>query len=94
MCDLFDKNMNLVPHVFNCYFKYRRDIEEDLLQEGYTELWRVANNFDASKGKKFSTYAITCIIPSITIHFNSLNFLFFIKLINKNRLIKPEAINP
>lgn len=61
MCELYDKNENLVPYVYKTYFKGYRRFYDDLMQEGYLELWRVANNFDESRGSNFASYAIKCI---------------------------------
>jgi RNA polymerase sigma factor for flagellar operon FliA len=38
---------------------------EDAISEGFVGLVRAANNFDASRGVKFSTYAATCINGAI-----------------------------
>lgn len=61
LCQLYDDNVNLVPYVYNTFFKCNRKYYEDLMQEGYLELWRVANNFDTSRSTSFASYATTCI---------------------------------
>lgn len=35
--------------------------KEDLMQEGYMELWRTANNYDDRNSAEFSSYAVSCI---------------------------------
>lgn len=53
------ENMKLVPFVCNKYWK--GNYTEDHLQEGYLALVIATDNFDETKGIKFSTYASKCI---------------------------------
>ena len=61
LCKLYSENEKLVPFVYHTYFKSMTIHKEDLLQEGYMELWRVANKFVDDGTAKFSSYAISCI---------------------------------
>lgn len=53
----FEDNMGLVYKVFNDKFHDARYLEDDLIQEGTIELWKACQEFDESRGVKFSTYA-------------------------------------
>ncbi len=57
----FDSNTQLVYFVFNENYQDYREHEEDLIQEGFMGLWKACQTFDASRGTKFSTYAVKVI---------------------------------
>lgn len=68
---LFTENQKLVPFVYRKYYTYFRTMcpeymAEDLLQEGYLELWRLCQNFNPDLGNQFSTYAVPCIKGAMT----------------------------
>lgn len=56
---MVEENLPLVKYALKKYVAY--DSYDDLLQEGYFALIIAAQNFDASLGYAFSTYAINCI---------------------------------
>lgn len=56
---MVEENLPLVKYALKKYAAY--DDYEDLLQEGYLALIIAAQNFDASLGYTFSTYATNCI---------------------------------
>lgn len=63
------ENMKLVAWIINTKIMYiprgiKRDLD-DLYQEGYALLTQAANNFDYTKGYKFSTYATNTIYLGI-----------------------------
>jgi RNA polymerase sigma factor (sigma-70 family) len=46
---------------WQAYKFHQPEFYEDLVQEGYVALWDAVNNFDESRGVKFSTYATKAI---------------------------------
>lgn len=66
------ENMSLVPFVLKKYINVPIDMYEDLLQEGYLTLTKVARSFDESKGK-FSTYAVVSILGAMRLYIRDNN---------------------
>ncbi len=57
------ENRRLVYHTYKQLTKTQLILrnEDDILSEGMIGLIRAADTFDATKGKRFSTYAVKCI---------------------------------
>ena len=62
---MIEDNMNLVKYIFNKKFSKNREMEEDILQEGYIGLTIAAKTFDQDTGIMFSTYAYKVIYNQI-----------------------------
>lgn len=58
----FEDNEKLVYSVYNKKFGKYYHLKDDLLQIGRFALWKACLRFDATKGYKFSTYAVKAII--------------------------------
>ncbi len=59
---LFLENMKLVTYALNkckCFY------DDDLKQECYLALWKAVKAFDETRGFKFSTFAMRCILNKI-----------------------------
>lgn len=72
---LVRENMNLVPYVFNEFFRTQvgdREIEEELLSVGRIGLWKAAQGYNAEEGK-FSSLAVTCIRNAMQQRLNHMN---------------------
>lgn len=69
-----------LPLVTFCLNQLGIPYNEDYFQQGVLELIRCVNNYDASKGKKFSTYAVKNIK------------LFLKEYIIRDKVIKPKRI--
>jgi len=77
--DAIRANEKLVGYVINRSFRQYCD-DEDVYQMGLIGLWRAIEMFDASKGAKFSTYAIPSIYNNILRELNP-------------RLRQPESVS-
>lgn len=63
---LFNENKKLVGFCFKKYLNmYNHYDYEDIIQEGYVELFRCCKRFDVDKGVAFSTYAVPSIIGAM-----------------------------
>ena len=58
---MIESNMGLVGCIVNKYFRNTRYETEDLVSIGFIGLIKAVDTFDADKGFKLATYAITCI---------------------------------
>lgn len=57
----FEQHEKLVYRVYNTKFEKYYYLKDDLLQCGRLGLWKACQRFDATKGYKFSTYAVRAI---------------------------------
>ena len=62
--EIFKENEGLV---YYCVSKVNPPPYEynDCIQEGFMELWKACCNFDSTKGYKFSTYAVPCVMGAM-----------------------------
>ncbi len=62
--EMFEKNRNLVYFFVNKHYPKCRN-DEDVIQTGFLGLWKACQNFDKSRGIKFSAFATKCILNEI-----------------------------
>lgn len=65
---LIEHNKRLIQSVLN--EKYYMHDEDEMFALGLEALFRAVEKFDLSKGVKFSTYAVTCILNEINRYLN------------------------
>lgn len=83
-----EENYNLIYFVVNKYVDMNKYNTEDLIGAGQVGYTKALNNFDESKGVKFSTYAVRCIHNEILTYLKKENIY-----IKNNLLIKKTTFN-
>lgn len=67
---IIEKNKGLVYKSLKNYKLCTKEMKEDLTQEGFMALLRAYDTFDETKGVKFSSYAMRCIINAMHSYYN------------------------
>lgn len=70
---MFEENMNLVPYVIKdiLHVDMKEFDFEDLLQEGYIDLWKAVQTYNNENKSSFSTYACCCIRNKLINYLNT-----------------------